>query len=136
MEADRRVNTSDLDEVASAFGPKTKLVWLESPTNPRIQISDIRKIAEMAHAHGALVLVDNSIMSPVLSQPLELGAAIATVVTVAEILKNNRLAVEKSEILFSVSEGAIYNILTVVPASNPEANCGYFKWATSKSKNK
>ncbi|KAI4300869.1 hypothetical protein L6164_034197 [Bauhinia variegata] len=72
----KRVNTSDLDEVASAIGPWTKLVWLESPTNPRIQISDIRKIAEMAHAHGALVLVDNSIMSPVLSQPLELGADI------------------------------------------------------------
>ena len=38
----RRVNTSDLEEVASAFGPATKLVWLESPTNPRLQISDIR----------------------------------------------------------------------------------------------
>ncbi|KAK2652158.1 hypothetical protein Ddye_012014 [Dipteronia dyeriana] len=72
----KRVNTSDLDEVASAIGPWTKLVWLESPTNPRLQISDIRKIAEMAHAHGALLLVDNSIMSPVLSQPLELGADI------------------------------------------------------------
>ncbi|KAK7336480.1 hypothetical protein VNO77_17022 [Canavalia gladiata] len=72
----KRVNTSDLNEVASAIGPKTKLVWLESPTNPRIQISDIRKIAEMAHSQGALVLVDNSIMSPVLSQPLELGADI------------------------------------------------------------
>ncbi|KAI9161463.1 hypothetical protein LWI28_017699 [Acer negundo] len=72
----KRVNTSDLDEVASAIGPWTKLVWLESPTNPRQQISDIRKIAEMAHANGALLLVDNSIMSPVLSQPLELGADI------------------------------------------------------------
>ncbi|CAL0326600.1 unnamed protein product [Lupinus luteus] len=72
----KRVNTSDLNEVASAIGPQTKLVWLESPTNPRLQISDIRKIAELAHAHGALVLVDNSIMSPVLSQPLELGADI------------------------------------------------------------
>ncbi|KAF7819111.1 cystathionine beta-lyase, chloroplastic [Senna tora] len=72
----KRVNTADLDEVASAIGPWTKLVWLESPTNPRLQISDIRKIVEMAHAHGALVLVDNSIMSPVLSQPLELGADI------------------------------------------------------------
>lgn len=38
----RRVNTSDLQEVASAIGPQTKLVWLESPTNPRQQISDIR----------------------------------------------------------------------------------------------
>lgn len=72
----KRVNMSDLDEVASAIGPWTKLVWLESPTNPRQQISDILKIAELAHAHDALLLVDNSIMSPVLSQPLELGADI------------------------------------------------------------
>ncbi|XVE60998.1 hypothetical protein DITRI_Ditri06bG0005000 [Diplodiscus trichospermus] len=72
----KRVNTSDLDEVATAIGPRTKLVWLESPTNPRQQIADIRRIAEMAHAYGALVLVDNSIMSPVLSRPLELGADI------------------------------------------------------------
>ncbi|XP_048597168.1 cystathionine beta-lyase, chloroplastic isoform X1 [Brassica napus] len=72
----KRVNTTSLDEVAAAIGPRTKLVWLESPTNPRQQISDIRKIAEMAHAQGALMLVDNSIMSPVLSRPLELGADI------------------------------------------------------------
>ncbi|XVF85611.1 hypothetical protein PTKIN_Ptkin17bG0130800 [Pterospermum kingtungense] len=72
----KRVNTSDLGEVAAVIGSRTKLVWLESPTNPRQQISDIRRIAEMAHAYGALVLVDNSIMSPVLSQPLDLGADI------------------------------------------------------------
>ncbi|KAK6121507.1 hypothetical protein DH2020_044752 [Rehmannia glutinosa] len=72
----KRVDTTNLEEVASSIGPWTKLVWLESPTNPRQQISDIRKIAELAHARGALVLVDNSIMSPVLSQPLELGADI------------------------------------------------------------
>ncbi|CAI0473262.1 unnamed protein product [Linum tenue] len=72
----KRVNTSSLEEVASAMGPRTKLVWLESPTNPRQQISDIRKIAVIAHANGALLLVDNSIMSPVLSRPLELGADI------------------------------------------------------------
>ncbi|CAI0374505.1 unnamed protein product [Linum tenue] len=72
----KRVNTSSLEEVASSMGPQTKLVWLESPTNPRQQISDIRKIAEIAHANGALLLVDNSIMSPVLSRPLELGADI------------------------------------------------------------
>uniref|UniRef100_A0A2P2JZE9 Cystathionine beta-lyase, chloroplastic n=2 Tax=Rhizophora mucronata TaxID=61149 RepID=A0A2P2JZE9_RHIMU len=72
----KRVNTSNVHEVASAIGPQTKLVWLESPTNPRQLISDIRKIAEIAHSHGAFMLVDNSIMSPVLSQPLELGADI------------------------------------------------------------
>ncbi|KAM2650334.1 hypothetical protein EV1_014340 [Malus domestica] len=75
----KRVNTSDLGEVASAIGPSTKLVWLESPTNPRQIISDIRKIAELSHAHGAIVLVDNSIMSPVLSQPLDLGASVLAV---------------------------------------------------------
>ncbi|GFP92896.1 cystathionine beta-lyase chloroplastic [Phtheirospermum japonicum] len=85
----KRVDTTNLEEVALAIGPWTKLVWLESPTNPRQQISDIRvrladlkllfftKIAELAHAHGALVLVDNSIMSPVLSQPLELGGCLS-----------------------------------------------------------
>ncbi|XP_078182132.1 cystathionine beta-lyase [Carex rostrata] len=72
----KRIETSNIEEVVSAVGPKTRLVWLESPTNPRQQITDIRKISEIAHAHGALVLVDNSIMSPVLSQPLELGADI------------------------------------------------------------
>ncbi|KAF5447428.1 hypothetical protein F2P56_032981 [Juglans regia] len=72
----KRVNTSDLDEVASAIGRRTKLVWLESPTNPRQQISDIRKIAEMTHKYDALLLVDNSMMSPILSQPLTLGADI------------------------------------------------------------
>ncbi|PWA38497.1 cystathionine beta-lyase [Artemisia annua] len=70
----KRVDTTNLDAVASAIGPKTKLVWLESPTNPQQQISDIRKIAKIAHDNGALLMVDNSIMSPVLCQPLELGA--------------------------------------------------------------
>lgn len=72
----KRVDTTNVEEVAAAVGPLTKVVWLESPTNPRQRISDIRKISEIAHAHGALVLVDNSIMSPVLSRPLELGADI------------------------------------------------------------
>ncbi|CAI9095922.1 OLC1v1031960C1 [Oldenlandia corymbosa var. corymbosa] len=73
----KRVDTTNLDEVASAITSNTKLVWIESLTNPRQQISDIRKIANIAHANGALLLVDNSMMSPVLCQPLELGADIA-----------------------------------------------------------
>uniref|UniRef100_A0A0D9WMG7 Cystathionine beta-lyase, chloroplastic n=1 Tax=Leersia perrieri TaxID=77586 RepID=A0A0D9WMG7_9ORYZ len=72
----KRIDTTNISEVTSAIGPLTKIVWLESPTNPRQQITDIKKIAEIAHYHGALVLVDNSIMSPVLSCPLELGADI------------------------------------------------------------
>ncbi|KAG6545203.1 hypothetical protein Mapa_013315 [Marchantia paleacea] len=72
----KRVDMGNLEEVRAAFGPKTRLVWLESPTNPRIMICDIRGIADIAHKFGALLMVDNSIMSPILSKPLELGADI------------------------------------------------------------
>ncbi|KAK4253971.1 hypothetical protein QN277_009411 [Acacia crassicarpa] len=72
----KKVDTTDLENVKAAMGMNTKLIWLESPSNPQLKICDIRKISEIAHAHGAIVLVDNSSMSPVLSQPLDLGADI------------------------------------------------------------
>ena len=56
---------------------KTKLVMLESPTNPRMQICDVAAIAAMAHAAGALVCVDNSMLTPLYQRPLELGADIS-----------------------------------------------------------
>jgi cystathionine beta-lyase len=70
------VDTSDLKQVEAALSPKTKLVFLESPTNPMLRVTDIRKVAEMAHARGATVCVDNTFMSPYLQTPLELGADI------------------------------------------------------------
>mmetsp|Transcript_11509 Transcript_11509/g.49595 ORF Transcript_11509/g.49595 Transcript_11509/m.49595 type:complete len:887 (-) Transcript_11509:40-2700(-) len=72
------VDMNDLDAVRRAVesGPTT-MVMLESPTNPRLQITDIRRISEMAHAKGALVCVDNSMMAPVFAKPLELGADIS-----------------------------------------------------------
>jgi len=56
--------------------PKTKLVWIESPTNPLLQILDIAAIAEVAHKRGAKLVVDNTFASPYLTQPLKLGADI------------------------------------------------------------
>ncbi|HKA08776.1 MAG TPA: cystathionine gamma-synthase, partial [Gemmataceae bacterium] len=56
--------------------PKTKLVWIESPTNPLLQILDITAIASVAHKHGAKLVVDNTFASPYLTQPLRLGADI------------------------------------------------------------
>ncbi|PUZ26714.1 cystathionine beta-lyase [Chitinophaga costaii] len=70
------VDTTDTEKVAAAFTAKTKLVWLETPTNPTLKISDIRAIATLAKAHGALLCVDNTFASPVLQQPLTLGADI------------------------------------------------------------
>jgi cystathionine beta-lyase/cystathionine gamma-synthase len=68
------VDTTKLEEVAGAISERTRLVWLETPTNPRLLVSDIRAIAGLAHARGALVVVDNTFATPVFQQPFTLGA--------------------------------------------------------------
>lgn len=72
----RQIDTSDLDAVRSALSAKTKIVWLESPTNPRLLINDIAAISRTAHVHGALVVVDNTFATPYFQQPFTLGADI------------------------------------------------------------
>ena len=70
---------SDVDAVRSAIRPgTTKLVWLETPTNPLLNIADIAALAEVAHAAGALLAVDNTFASSYLQNPLALGADIVT----------------------------------------------------------
>lgn len=68
------VDTSNPENVFQAITPKTKLIWLETPTNPTLKISDIRAIANIAKAHSCLLCVDNTFASPALQQPLLLGA--------------------------------------------------------------
>ncbi|WP_430331470.1 cystathionine gamma-synthase [Rhodococcus sp. ACT016] len=68
---------SDVDAVRAAIRPNTKLVWVETPTNPLLNIGDIAAIAEVAHAANAKLVVDNTFASPYLQQPLTLGADIA-----------------------------------------------------------
>lgn len=70
------VDTTDANNVLAAIRPETKLVWLESPTNPTLKISDIDAISGIAHKAGALVVVDNTFASPVLQRPFEWGADI------------------------------------------------------------
>ena len=72
----RYVDFTNLDAVAAAITSNTRLVYLESPTNPLLQIIDIAAVSDIAHRSGALVCVDNSTMSPYLQRPLELGADI------------------------------------------------------------
>lgn len=60
----------------AAFTPETKLVWVETPTNPTLSMIDVALVARVAHAHGALVVVDNTFLSPYYQQPLRLGADI------------------------------------------------------------
>ncbi|HEV1992338.1 MAG TPA: cystathionine gamma-synthase [Candidatus Dormibacteraeota bacterium] len=68
------VDAGDMDAVDRSITPATKLVWLESPTNPLLRIVDIDAVSEVAHSHGAMVCVDNTFATPYLQQPLHLGA--------------------------------------------------------------
>lgn len=68
------VDLQDVDAVRAAVRPETRIVWLETPSNPLLKIVDIPLIAEIAHDAGALLVADNTFASPALQRPLELGA--------------------------------------------------------------
>ncbi|MEI6060722.1 MAG: PLP-dependent aspartate aminotransferase family protein [Bacteroidota bacterium] len=70
------VDTTDAANISGFLNENTRLVWLESPTNPTLKISDIKTIAELAHKAGALVVIDNTFATPVAQNPIELGADI------------------------------------------------------------
>src|SRR5262249_41751352 len=71
------VDMHEIDQVRAALRPTTRLIWIETPSNPLLTITDIRAVSEIAHATGARVLVDNPLATPILQRPLELGADIA-----------------------------------------------------------
>lgn len=68
------VDTSDIENIKKAIQPNTKMLYLETPTNPTMAITDIKKASEIAHQHNIVVVVDNTFCSPVLQRPIELGA--------------------------------------------------------------
>jgi cystathionine beta-lyase len=70
------VDMTDLDKVKAALRPNTKAVYLETPSNPILKITDIRAVADFARSHGILTLIDNTFMTPYLQKPLDLGADI------------------------------------------------------------
>jgi cystathionine gamma-synthase len=72
--AHRAVDTTDHDAVLAAIGPRTRLLWLETISNPTTAVADVRALTELAHAHRVLVAVDNTFASPALANPLSLGA--------------------------------------------------------------
>ena len=70
------VDTVDLSEMDEVWRPATRMVWLESPTNPLLHVIDIAAVSAAAHSRGALVVVDNTFATPWIQQPLNLGADI------------------------------------------------------------
>ena len=71
-----QIDTANITAVEQAISSRTRLVWIESPTNPRLLINDIATISQLAHDRGALVVVDNTFATPYFQQPFELGADI------------------------------------------------------------
>ena len=71
------VDMTDLDAVQRALRPTTKLVWVETPSNPMVRVVDVARLAELAHSVGARCAVDNTWATPVLQSPLHLGADLA-----------------------------------------------------------
>ena len=67
------IDMTNLDGVRSALTPQTKMIWIETPSNPLLQCVDITAIAEIAHQHGARAIADNTFASPILQKPLALG---------------------------------------------------------------
>ncbi|MBK5210289.1 MAG: aminotransferase class I/II-fold pyridoxal phosphate-dependent enzyme [Flavobacteriaceae bacterium] len=70
------VDMTNIEEVKKAIKPNTSLIWVESPSNPQLKLSDISAIAEIAHKNNAICAVDNTWLTPVFQNPLELGADI------------------------------------------------------------
>lgn len=68
------VDTTNLDNVRAAIRPETRMVWLETPTNPMLKITDVAGVAEICREHEILLAVDNTFLSPIFQRPLELGA--------------------------------------------------------------
>lgn len=69
-------DTGDLNHFESAISPDARAVLIESPANPLLTVTDIQAVADIAHRHGLLVIVDNTFMTPYLQKPIELGADI------------------------------------------------------------
>lgn len=70
------VNTADAEEVRAAITPKTKLIWIETPSNPTLKLTDIKAVGDIAKENKVLYVVDNTFASPYLQNPLDLGADI------------------------------------------------------------
>jgi cystathionine beta-lyase/cystathionine gamma-synthase len=83
------VDTSDVGAVSSAIRPETRLAFIETPANPTLKLTDIARIAEIAHAAGIKLAVDNTFLTPVLQRPLDLGADVTLLSTTKYIEGHN-----------------------------------------------
>ncbi len=84
------VGTSDLDAVKAAFKPNTKAVYIETPTNPMMEITDIRALCALVHERNALVIIDNTFLSPYFQKPLTLVQILSFIVVQNSSVSSSR----------------------------------------------
>jgi cystathionine gamma-lyase len=85
------VDSSFPEKVAAAIRPNTKMIWIETPTNPLLKVSDVAALADLAHEHGLLLGVDSTFATPALLRPLEWGADIVMHSTTKYISGHNQI---------------------------------------------
>src|SRR6185295_8332931 len=117
------VDGSDPDNFAKAMRPNTKVVFIETPTNPTLELVDIAAVAKIAHAHGAKLIVDNVFATALYQHPLQLGADLVTYSATKHIDGQDRTlggVVLGSKALI---EGEIHTLLRQTGASLSPFNC-------------
>tara|TARA_R110000782_G_scaffold19101_17_gene52157 strand:+ start:11131 stop:12288 length:1158 start_codon:yes stop_codon:yes gene_type:complete len=115
------VDMTDLEATKAAFKPNTKLVWIETPTNPMLKVVDIAAVTKIAKDHGAITAVDNTFSSPYLQNPLSLGADIVCHSStkyigghsdaIGGVLITNDADLHKRMKFIQLSEGAVPGIM-------------------------
>ena len=108
------IDTTDINNVKAAIQPNTKLIFLESPANPTIGITDIKAVCDMAHEENILVCVDNTFCSPYLQRPLDLGADIV-LHSMTKFINGHAdvvagMLVTKTEELYKLLRGIMMNV--------------------------
>jgi methionine-gamma-lyase len=83
------VKINDYEKFEESFNENTKVVYIETPANPTLEVIDIEKVAEITHSHGAVLIVDNTFMTPYLQKPIKLGADVAIYSVTKYINGNN-----------------------------------------------
>ena len=108
------INTTNLENLDKALRPNTKVLYIETPTNPTIAITDLKKASEWAHKHNILVVVDNTFCSPILQKPLDLGVDVvlhsmtkfinghADIVAGAVISKNKEIGTKMRQVMINM----------------------------------
>ncbi len=108
------INTTNLENLDKALRPNTKVLYIETPTNPTITITDLKKASEWAHKHNILVVVDNTFCSPILQKPLDLGVDVvlhsmtkfinghADIVAGAVISKNKEIGTKMRQVMINM----------------------------------